>query len=172
MLTSRRSGSNWYLLQCKPRQDERAQFNLLQQGYATFRPELISSRIVRGKRHNVIESLFPGYLFIQLSADDNWGPIRSTRGVSRIVEFNHVPAIVHDQVIEHLRERSATSLESPTPNALEPGEILHIVQGSLEPLEGVYLSSLGAERVMILLQFLNRQQPVRVPLSLLERQRQ
>lgn len=93
-------------------------------------------------------------------------------GVSRIVEFNHVPAIVHDQVIEHLRERSATSLESPTPNALEPGEILHIVQGSLEPLEGVYLSSLGAERVMILLQFLNRQQPVRVPLSLLERQRQ
>ncbi|MFJ7312872.1 transcription/translation regulatory transformer protein RfaH [Pseudomonas sp. NPDC098747] len=171
MQAGRRNGSNWYLLQCKPRQDERAQFNLLAQDYATFRPQLMSERIVRGKRHKVVESLFPGYLFIQLSGDDNWGPIRSTRGVSRIVEFNHVPAIVNDQVIEHLRERSVTSLESPPPDTLEPGETLHIVQGSLAPLEGVYLSMLGPERVMILLQFLNRQQPVRVPLCLLERQR-
>ena len=171
MQTSRRSGSNWYLLQCKPRQDERAQFNLLQQNYTTFRPQLISSRIVRGRRHHVVESLFPGYLFIQLSGDDNWGPIRSTRGVSRIVEFNHVPAIVNDQVIEHLRERSATPLESPPPGTLQPGETLHIVQGALAPLEGVFQSMLGPERVMILLQFINRQQAVRVPLSLLERQR-
>lgn len=172
MLTGRRNGSNWYLLQCKPRQDERAEFNLLQQGYATFRPQLISDRIVRGKPHKVVESLFPGYLFIQLSGDDNWGPIRSTRGVSRIVEFNHVPAIVNDQVIEHLRVRNATSLESSPANTLEPGHTLHIIAGPLAPFEGVCLSMLGAERVMMLLQFLNRQQPVRVPLGLLERQRQ
>lgn len=172
MLTGRRNGSNWYLLQCKPHQDERAELNLLEQNYATFRPQLISDRRVRGKRQKVVESLFPGYLFIQLSGDDNWGPIRSTRGVSRIVEFNHVPAIVDDQVIEHLRERSAAPLQSPPANTLLPGETLHIVQGPLAPIEGVYLSMLGPERVMLLLQFLNRQQPVRVPLDLLERQRQ
>lgn len=172
MLTGRRNGSNWYLLQCKPRQDERAKANLLEQGYATFRPQLTSDRRVRGKRQKVVESLFPGYLFIQLSGADNWGPIRSTRGVSRIVEFNHVPAIVDDQVIEHLRARSSTPLECSPANSLEPGQTLNIVQGALAPIEGVYLSMLGPERVMMLLQFLNRQQPVRVPLDLLERQRQ
>jgi transcriptional antiterminator RfaH len=42
----------------------------------------------------------------------------------------------------------------------------------LTPLEGVFMSMQGDERVMILLQFLNRQQPVCVPLRHLERQRQ
>jgi transcriptional antiterminator RfaH len=172
MLTVCRNGSNWYLLQCKPRQDERAQLNLQQQNYMTFRPQLMSERSVRGKRHRVLESLFPGYVFIQLSRDDNWAPIRSTRGVSRIVEFNHVPAMVDDQVIAHLRERSLESIGFPADHALEPGEPLQIVQGPLTPLEGVFMSMQGDERVMILLQFLNRQQPVCVPLRHLERQRQ
>jgi transcription elongation factor/antiterminator RfaH len=166
------NGSNWYLLQCKPRQDERAQLNLLQQDYMTFRPQIMSERFVRGKRHRVLESLFPGYVFIQLSRDDNWAPIRSTRGVSRIVEFNHVPAVVDDQVIVHLRERSLESIGFPPDHALKPGETLQFVQGPLSPLEGIFMSMQGAERVMILLQFLNRRQQVCVPLSFLERQRQ
>jgi transcription elongation factor/antiterminator RfaH len=170
MQTSSHDGSNWYLLQCKPRQDERAELNLLQQNYVTFRPQLVSERLVRGKRLRVLESLFPGYLFIQLSREDHWAPIRSTRGVSRIVEFNHVPALVADQVIEHLRLRSVQSPESHSADLL-PGEVLQIVHGPLSPLEGVFLSMLGAERVMLLLQFLNRQQHVCVPLSFLERQR-
>ena len=29
---------HWYLLQCKPRQDERAEENLLRQGYHCYRP--------------------------------------------------------------------------------------------------------------------------------------
>ncbi|MGE8150087.1 transcription/translation regulatory transformer protein RfaH [Pseudomonas vancouverensis] len=164
-------GARWYLLQCKPRQDERAELNLLQQAYVTFRPQRVSERVIRGKRHRMLESLFPGYLFIQLGVDDHWAPIRSTRGVSRIVEFNHVPAVVTDEVIEHLRVRSYQSLEDQGAPALEPGETLQIIYGPLSPLEGVFQSMLGAERVMLLLQFLNRQQHVCVPLSALERQR-
>lgn len=35
-----------------------------------------------------MESLFPGYLFIQLDQlNDNWHPIRSTRGVNQLVTF-------------------------------------------------------------------------------------
>lgn len=172
MLTNSPNGAHWYLLQCKPRQDERAQLNLLQQDYVTFRPQHVSERLVRGKRHRMLESLFPGYLFIQLSPRDHWAPIRSTRGVNRIVEFNHVPAEVSDEIIEHLRVRSIQSLDQlQTCKTIEPGEMLQIVHGPLAPLEGVFLSMLGAERVMLLLQFLNRQQHVCVPLSYLERQR-
>ncbi|RON52439.1 transcriptional activator RfaH [Pseudomonas frederiksbergensis] len=161
---------NWYLLQCKPRQDERAHFNLLQQNYVIFHPQLVSERIIRGRRKRVLESLFPGYLFIHLSPDDNWAPLRSTRGVSRIVEFNHYPATVAEHVIEHLRVRCFESSESNADNALKPGEHLQIISGPLSPLEGVFQASRGAERVIILLQFLNREQSVCVPLSILERQ--
>ncbi|MBC8998610.1 MULTISPECIES: transcription/translation regulatory transformer protein RfaH [unclassified Pseudomonas] len=160
---------NWYLLQCKPRQDERAHLNLLQQNYVVYHPQLVSERVIRGKRQRVLESLFPGYLFIQLSRNDNWAPLRSTRGVSRIVEFNHGPATVAEHVIEHLRGRCLES-ESDADEALKPGEHLQIISGPLSPLEGVFVAAHGTDRVMILLQFLNREQSVCLPLSVLERQ--
>src|SRR3990167_8957342 len=102
----------WYLLQCKARQDSRAEDNLLRQNYVTFRPQLVTQRLLRGKPQSVLESLFPGYLFIQLSHEDNWSALRSTRGVSRIVNFNHGPATVTDQVIAHLRARCSNELPS------------------------------------------------------------
>ncbi|WP_077047437.1 transcription/translation regulatory transformer protein RfaH [Pseudomonas sp. KK4] len=161
---------NWYLLQCKPRQDERAHLNLLQQNYVIFHPQLVSERVIRGKRQRVLESLFPGYLFIQLSPDDNWAPLRSTRGISRIVEFNHGPATVAEHVIEHLRSRCDESSQSSPDEALKPGEHLQFIRGPLAPLEGVFIAPQGTDRVMILMQFLNREQSVCVPLNIVERQ--
>ncbi|MGY4534479.1 transcriptional antiterminator RfaH [Pseudomonas sp. TE3786] len=152
----------WYLLQCKAHQDSRAEDNLLRQNYVTFRPQLVTQRLLRGKRQSVLESLFPGYLFIQLSHEDNWSALRSTRGVSRIVNFNHGPATVTDQVIEHLRARCSGETSS---QLFKPGDKLQIIQGPLNTLEGIFLSMDGTERVMILLQLLSREQPVRVPLS-------
>ncbi|WP_223487383.1 transcription/translation regulatory transformer protein RfaH [Pseudomonas sp. A-RE-19] len=168
MLTSTQ-GSNWYLLQCKPRQDERAQVNLLRQNYVIFCPQIISQRLIHGKPHKTLESLFPGYLFIQLSRDDKWAPLRSTRGVSRIVDFNHGPAMVPDDVIEHLRTRCLKLSAMSESQLFKPGETLQITKGPLSTLEGIFLSMLGDERVMILLHFLNREQHVRVPLTDIER---
>lgn len=152
----------WYLLQCKAHQDSRAEDNLLRQDYVTFRPQLITQRLLRGKRQDVLESLFPGYLFIQLSHQSNWSALRSTRGVSRVVNFNQGPAAVADQVIEHLRARCSGEMNS---HVFKAGDKLQIIQGPLNTLEGIFLSMDGTERVMILLQLLSREQPVRVPLS-------
>lgn len=167
MLTNKTDGSSWYLLQCKPRQDDRAQINLLRQSYDVFRPQLTADRLIRGKPQKVSESLFPGYLFVHLSHHDNWTPIRSTRGVSRFVEFNHGPAVVADNVIEHLRTRCLSFAAPGIPGIEEfqPGQTLRIIRGPLSPLEGIFLSMLGVERVMLLLQFLNRQQSICIPLS-------
>ncbi|WP_237880768.1 transcription/translation regulatory transformer protein RfaH [Pseudomonas sp. PGPR40] len=170
MLTSTQS-SNWYLLQCKPRQDERAQINLLRQNYIIFCPQIISQRLIHGKPQNALEPLFPGYLFIQLSRDDRWAPLRSTRGVSRVVDFNHGPAVVPDDVIEHLRNRCFKPPEMQESQPFKPGEALQITRGPLSTLEGIFLTMLGDERVMILLHFLNREQQVRVPLTHIERLR-
>lgn len=168
MLTSTHV-SNWYLLQCKPRQDERAQINLLRQNYVIFCPQIVSQRLIRGKPHQSFESLFPGYLFIQLSRNDKWAPLRSTRGVSRIVDFNHGPAMVPDEVIEHLRSRC---FKPPHAHPqLKPGDTLQITRGPLSTLEGIFLTLLGDERVMILLHFLNREQQIRIPLTDIERPR-
>lgn len=50
-------------------------------------PQRSCERIVRGSRQAIVESLFPGYLFIALAENANWAPLRSTRGVNRLVAF-------------------------------------------------------------------------------------
>lgn len=154
--------TSWYLLQCKPRQDSRAEVNLQHQQYTVFRPQVSSKRLLGETRSNSLEALFPGYLFIALSQEDNWGPLRSTRGVSRIVAFNNTPLKVPDHVIEHLYERCRTYQAGPL---LTPGDAVQIVQGPLNTLEGIFLSMDGHERVLVLLQLLSREHQVRIPVE-------
>jgi len=62
MLTSTQ-GSNWYLLQCKPRQDERAQINLLRQNYVIFCPQIISERLIHRQTPSIARTSLPGVSF-------------------------------------------------------------------------------------------------------------
>lgn len=82
MSYSKLQNAAWYLAQCKPRQDERAQQHLENQGYTCYRPQYRRERVLGGRLQAQMESLFPGYLFIQLAGDSNWSPLRSTRGLA------------------------------------------------------------------------------------------
>lgn len=150
----------WYLVYCKPRQDERAEEHLLRQGYACYRPQHSCERIVRGCRQIIAESLFPGYLFIQLAADANWAPLRSTRGVNRIVSFGGLPLRLDNSLITHLQQRTA----APVKPALEVGDSVRITQGGFAELDAVFVTMDGEQRVILLLNMLNRQQQISVPL--------
>ncbi|WP_339845785.1 transcriptional activator RfaH, partial [uncultured Halopseudomonas sp.] len=100
----KRQVSQWYLIQCKARQDERAELNLRNQGFICYRPVHQVERLRHGKRVRLEESLFPGYLFIHLNyLSDNWYSIRSTRGVLRLVGFDHQPTAVSPQIINAIK---------------------------------------------------------------------
>ena len=157
-----RTAKTWYLAQCKARQDARAEANLQNQGFACFRPTYKRERNLRGQTLIVEESLFPGYLFVQLSAEDNWAPLRSTRGITRIVGFGGQPLAINEGLIEQLQQRSELLIRQDT---LVPGEVVRIWEGPFSELEAVFLAMDGAERVVLLLNFLQREQKVFVPLS-------
>jgi transcriptional antiterminator RfaH len=150
----------WYLVHCKPRQDERAEEHLVRQGYVCYRPQHTCERVVRGRRQAVVESLFPGYLFIQLAADANWVPLRSTRGVSRIVAFGGMPLRLDNSLIVHLQQRTAL----PVKPTLEAGDSVRITEGGFAELEAIFVAMDGEHRVLLLLNMLSRQQQVSVPL--------
>lgn len=153
---------NWYLVQCKPRQDERAEQNLSNQGFVCYRPNQQVQRIRHGKRAQLCESLFPGYLFIQLDhINQNWSSIRSTRGVNRLVGFGGMPMPVHDAIIEGLRGR-----EQQRPcSGLQRGDRVRITEGPFRELEAIYMKDDGDERVVLLLNMLQRQQRLSFPLT-------
>ena len=161
-----RQAHAWYLVQCKPRQDERAEENLLRQGYTCYRPRHSRERLLRGQKQLVEESLFPGYLFIQLSQLDNWAPLRSTRGVSRVVGFGNQPLAVSPELIERLQQRCSAPTPSPL---LESGDKVRLNNGPFAELEAIFLSMDGNERVVLLMNILHREQKVRVPLSSIQK---
>ena len=151
----------WYLVQCKPRQDERAQEHLLRQGYHCYRPEHSCECIVSGRRQIKLQSLFPGYLFIALADDASWAPLRSTRGVTRVVGFGGIPLKVDARLVAQLQQRA----EQAPKFVLQEGESVRITDGSFAEVNAIYMAMDGDERVLLLLSLLNRQQQVSVPLA-------
>ena len=99
---------HWYLVQARPRQAALAVEHLERQGYCVFHPRLHVEQLRRGRPVVVEQALFPDYLFIRLQAGvDNFGPVRSTRGVAQLVGFGTVPVPFDANLIESLRRHLA-----------------------------------------------------------------
>jgi transcriptional antiterminator RfaH len=157
--------SSWYLVQCKPREAFRAREHLSNQGFECFLPTHSVKRTQRQKTRWVTEPLFPHYLFIRLSDASNWGVIRSTRGVAKVVSFNGQPCPVTDALIAALQHHCALrNGEEPAP-LFKAGEKVIITQGCFKELEAVVQATKGEERVVLLLTLLNRQQQIEVPIN-------
>lgn len=154
------SESEWYLVQCKPRQDERAELNLVNQSLLCFRPLHKVERIRHGKRVLLDEPLFPGYLFVSLRKDNPcWATIRSTRGVNRLVSFAGQPARVDDSIIQSIHQR----LQPQVKPAFQAGQRVRITEGPFRELEAIFLRADGSERAILLLSLLQRQHQLRLP---------
>lgn len=156
---------NWHVIHTKPRQERVALLNLQQQGYACYLPILPAEKLRQGMLTVIDEPLFPRYLFIRLDRSESgqsWGPIRSTRGVSRLVTFGTEPARVDDRLIEMLRARERTSQEQPL-RLFNPGERVMVTAGVFAGIEAIYQMSDGESRAMVLIELLSK--PVRMSVA-------
>ena len=107
-MVSEASNPQWYLVQARPRQAALAVEHLERQGYSVFHPRLHVEQLRRGRPVVVEQALFPDYLFIRLQAGvDNFGPVRSTRGVAQLVGFGTVPVPFDAALVEGLRRHLA-----------------------------------------------------------------
>ena len=137
----------------------RALENLVRQGYETYLPLMEVERLQRGKLLKKMEPLFPRYLFLHLEeGNDNWGPIRSTLGVAGLVRFGQAYAVVSDEVMDAVRERTQDVKKS----LFESGDSVRVVSGPLLGLEGVFEISDGEQRSFVLLEFMQKQQRISV----------
>jgi len=160
---------HWYLVHTKPRQEKCALENLQRQGYQCYLPTLPSEKLRQGAVMVMEEPLFPRYLFIRLGqrdSDPSWAPIRSTKGVSRLVSFGVEPAKVSDSLVEALRAQEA-SVQAEPEQLFKPGERVRLTETPFAGIDGIYQMADGECRVMVLIELLSKQVWVRVaPASL------
>lgn len=165
MPASKAAAAEWYVVQCKSRQEERAEANLRNQHFPCYRPVQQVEAMRHGKRVMIEEALFPGYLFIHLSrVTDNWASIRSTRGVLRLVSFGDMPISVPGGVITAIKRQ----LSGAASKALfEPGNRVVVTDGPFKDLSGVFSRACGEERAIVFLNMLHRQQALSFPVRML-----
>lgn len=150
---------SWYAIQCKAKESFRAAENLQNQGFEVFHPFIAVEKLRAGKLIRVDEPLFPYYLFIHLNnVTDNWRPIRSTRGVLKLVAFGSTPVKIANNLIESLKKR----IQLAPKQLFKTGDQVLINEGPLKGLTAIFASQNGDERVVLLLNLLQQQQRIEV----------
>jgi transcriptional antiterminator RfaH len=117
------------------------------------------------------EPLFPRYLFIRLGQGDSaksWAPIRSTKGVSRLVSFGNEPARVDDGLI-HLLQTQEASVQTEPVRLFKPGELVRLTEGPFGGIEGIFQMTDGERRVVVLIELLSKQVRVSIAPSALRK---
>ena len=158
----------WYAVHTRPAAEARAAENLDRQGYVTYLPR--HRRWVRHARRRALalRPLFPRYLFVGMNlAVARWRAIRSTVGIAGLVCQGDQPGPVPRGIVEMIQAREneegmVTLLAAPV---FDKGERVHITEGALRGVNGLFESITDEERVIILLDLLGRQVRVRVPLE-------
>jgi transcriptional antiterminator RfaH len=160
---------SWYLVHTKPRQEKTALQNLEQQGYECYLPMLSAEKLRQRVLSVIDEPLFPRYLFIRLDTGlsaKGWGPIRFTKGVSRLVSFGNEPAKIDDRLVHLLHSQENTHQTQPQ-RLFSNGERVMIVEGAFAGLEAIYQLTDGEGRVMVLIELISKPVQMRVaPASL------
>jgi len=157
------SAPNWLLLQVKPRQEMRALENLQHQGGECYCPKILIEKLNCGKRIEVEEALFPGYLFINVQPEQNgltYTSIRSSRGVSKIVGFGAEPLKVPEALIAQIKLREESGLMGASPMGLpQVGDSINILEGPFKGLKAVFSHTDGMQRSIVFVDLLNQQTP-------------
>lgn len=146
---------SWYLLYCKRGQLLRAQQHLERQNVECLTLLITLEKIVRGKRTQVSEPLFPNYLFIRFDPETiHTTTISATRGVSHFVRFGNQPAQVPQEVVDTLS--AAPTQEIVDPATPFPGDSVVITDGAFEGLQAIFSEPDGEARSILLLNLLNK----------------
>ncbi|MGQ7848587.1 transcription/translation regulatory transformer protein RfaH [Granulosicoccus sp. 3-233] len=163
--------SQWYVLQTKVRHEVIAVQNLSNQSFETFLPMLCTRQSRKGILSPACEPLFPGYLFIKLDLErQNTAPIRSTRGVIRLVRLGATLQAFPEKLLNSLRqeqERGNGAIDPAT--VFVPGEDVQLISGPLAGMKAIFKARNSQERVVLLLNVLGNETQVSVSPNLIKK---
>lgn len=151
--------NSWYLLYCKPREEERASRHLQNQGIKSFYPIKRVEKIRKGVKSVKHEPLFPNYLFVSLDPQTaNFNAIRSTRGVASFVRFGNVYTQIDNGIIECMDSEFGLDNQDIDNTALpKAGDEVVIDQGIYQGLEAIFKVNDGLERSVLLIKLIEQQ---------------
>ena len=164
--------SSWFTVYTKPRQERVALEHLQRQGFHCFLPMAINPYQRKSAKKLRIEPLFPRYLFLNAIPDQqSLGPVRSTRGVAKLVRFGIELAKMPDNVIHAINQRCdpETGLVKLDPVPVEVGDKVKVFDGPLAGLQGIFKERKGENRALLMMKMLGTISTLEVDSLLLQK---
>ena len=156
---------SWYPVRVRPRSEYSAYDAMRREGLDVYLPLV---KIPRPRRGRWDEPLFPGYLFVRhdWSRPEHHSPSRFP-GVVDWVRFDGtIPGIRDDEMDELVRRVDSINATGGVWRRYRAGETVMVATGGLSTPGRVVEEPTSPEsRVKLLLTFLGRQVPVKVPWS-------
>jgi transcriptional antiterminator RfaH len=123
----------------------------------------------KGKIVNVIELLFPGYVFVNIEGCEYLiVSTLSTRGVRQLLRFGIAPIEIRQNLIDDLRHRygdlnqNCNGLEDSRQTVFNEGQVVEIILGPFKDYQAIFKQFDSEQRAIILLNLLCQQQELLV----------
>lgn len=137
---AKRQRKHWTLIETHQTSSADAVKHLAQQSRIFYRPLYRPAR-ADSKGVRVSQSLFQGYMFVQVTRED-WSPVRNTRGVKRLHMSGDYPCVILDADIEYIRGREDEMgyfvPEHEEPPVFQLDETVRGIRGLFEDKVGIY----------------------------------
>jgi len=142
----------WYAIYTKPGREDSVSFSLQGIGLEVLSPKYRTKKYRRNRLAEVIEPLFPCYIFARFERERYAHLITYTRGVRYIVGKNS-PIVVRDEIIDAIRESMEDGdIVVIRPERFMKGDRVLIREGPFRDFYGIFEREIkGEERVLILL---------------------
>jgi len=118
-------------------------------------------KVSHGKKEEVKEKIFPGYILVKMVLDDDsWLAVRTTQGVTAFVGAGNKPTPISDREVDAIRKFMA--MEAPKYKAsFSVSEAVKIVDGPFADFLGT-IESIDEEKgkVKVLVSIFGRETPV------------
>jgi len=163
----------WYCIYTKPKQSDIVCKKLGKlPEIETFNPKFKRKKFLKGKWMDVIEDLFPCYIFAKLELNKYYRIVKYTRGVRRFVgDILGKPYIIEEYIIDSIKNRIKDGFVILESYKFKSGDKVIIKDGPLEGWEGIFLEELKPkDRVLILLNAIQYQAKVEMDKSFIRKQ--
>lgn len=130
-------------------------------------PKMKRRKYLRGKPAEIVDELFPCYIFSRFDPYQYFHMIKYTRGVRRFVgDRSGAPFTVDESIIEFIKSKTKEGFVRFDPPRFTEGESVQVTDGPFAGLKGLFLKETKpSERVLVLLSAIQFQARVEVAMD-------
>lgn len=158
--------SQWFVLHCRPRQEQCVHDHLAARQVYAYVPKLKQVRFYGKRKVHREYPLFPGYVFLRGCREDAYDVDRA-RGVVQIIDPHDQDSL--DWELKNLRlalDRDAPLIECAS---LRVGTRVEVRSGPFKGMQGLIEANKSSDRVVLQVSMLGRAMSVEIDASLLDR---